>query len=121
MAPDDADGSGAARYPSGCGTRTNWGGGFQLGVYYITDTCWHFGFCFKSPQWFEPIRIQHGQDELGPPRRQSIRFDYPHDLSLGTAYTGFENWLLACDVRYFDYGDAAGFGTPAGFNAERQR
>ena len=29
-------------------------------------------------------------------------------ISVGTAYTGFDRWLLACDVRYFDYADAAG-------------
>ena len=38
-------------------------------------------------------------------------------LSLGTAYTGFEKWLLACDVRYFDYHNTAGYGDPAGFDA----
>jgi long-chain fatty acid transport protein len=114
VAPDDADGSGAPRYPSGCGTRTNWGGGFQVGAYYITDNCWHLGFTFKSPQWFEPIRV-NTQDELGFPRHESIHFDYPMILSLGTAYSGFEKWLLACDVRYIDYGHAAGFGNAAGF------
>jgi long-chain fatty acid transport protein len=116
VSPDDADGSGAPTYPSGCGTRANWGGGFQVGAYYITDNSWHFGFCFKSQQWFEPIRV-NTQNELGLPRRESVRFDYPLVLSLGAAYAGFENWLLACDVRYFDYENAAGFGDPAGFDA----
>ena len=115
LVPPDADeGRGALRYPSGCGTRTNWGGGFQVGAYYITDSAWHWGFTFKSPQWFEPIRI-NTEDELGLPRRRVIRFDYPMIVSLGTAYSGIENWLFACDVRYFDYAHAAGFGDPAGF------
>jgi long-chain fatty acid transport protein len=114
VAPDNAAGTGY-NYPSGCGTRTNWGGGFQVGAYYITDSCWHFGFTFKSPQWFEPIRI-NTQDELGFPREESIRFDYPMVLSAGAAYSGFEKWLLACDVRYFDYAHATGFGDPAAFD-----
>jgi len=38
-------------------------------------------------------------------------------ISLGTAYSGFENWLFACDVRYFDYAGTAGFGNAAGFDA----
>jgi long-chain fatty acid transport protein len=113
VAPDNAAGTGY-NYPSGCGTRSNWGGGFQVGAYYITDNCWHFGFTFKSPQWFEPIRI-NTQDELGFPREEKIHFDYPMVLSLGTAYSGFDRWLLACDVRYFDYGHATGFGDPAAF------
>ncbi|MHB1033309.1 MAG: OmpP1/FadL family transporter [Pirellulales bacterium] len=116
VSPDDADGNGVPQYPSGSGTRYNWGGGFQAGVYYITDSLWHFGFSFKSPQWSEPIRI-NTENELGYPRRESVRFDYPLILSLGTAYSGVENWVFACDVRYFDYAHAAGFGDSAGFDA----
>ena len=38
-------------------------------------------------------------------------------LSWGAAYSGFQKWLLACDLRDFDYHDAAGFGDGAGFDA----
>ena len=114
-APDDSDGSMVPRYPAGCATRYAWGGGFQAGVYYVTDACWQFGFSFKSPQWFEPYRF-NTTTEVGLPRQDSVHFDYPMILSLGTAYTGFQNWLLACDVRYFDYHNTAGFGDPAGFS-----
>jgi long-chain fatty acid transport protein len=38
-------------------------------------------------------------------------------LSVGWAYTGFERWLIACDVRYFDYENTAGFGDPAAFDS----
>ncbi|MFN7131642.1 MAG: hypothetical protein ACK4N5_06140, partial [Myxococcales bacterium] len=41
----------------GTSTRTNWGGGFQVGAYYITDADWHLGASYKSPQWIEPARI----------------------------------------------------------------
>jgi long-chain fatty acid transport protein len=116
VAPDDADGSLVARYPVSATTRYSWGGGFQLGAYYVTDAAWQFGFSFKSPQWFEPYHY-NAADEVGGPRREVGRFDYPMILSLGTAYTGFEKWLLACDVRYFDYHNTAGYGDPAGFDA----
>ena len=114
--PDDADGSGASTYPPGGGSRYHWGAGFQVGVYYITDNCWHLGFSLKSPQWFEPIRFKT-ENEIGLPRSESVNFDYPMILSLGTAYRGFQDWLFACDVRYFDYRNTAGFGDPAAFDA----
>ncbi len=113
-APDDADGSLVARYPTGCATRYGWGGGFQAGIYYAANCRWQFGFTFKSPQWFEPFRY-NTVDEAGLPRLEKVHFDYPLILSLGTAYRGFERWLLACDVRYFDYANTAGFGDAAGF------
>lgn len=116
VAPDDADGDGFATYPSGNGTRYDWGGGFHVGAYYVTDDCWHLGCSFKSRQWFEPIRV-NTSDELGRPRQESVHFDYPMILSLGTAYSGYKNWLFACDVRYFDYSGTPGFGDPAAFDA----
>ena len=115
VAPDDADGSLAARYPAGCATRYAWGGGFQVGVYYAANERWQYGFSFKSPQWFEPFRYNTA-DEAGMPHLEKVHFDYPLILSLGTAYTGFERWLLACDVRYFDYRNTAGYGDPAGYS-----
>ncbi len=115
VAPDDSAGTGYT-YPTGDSTRYHFGGGFQLGVYYAADEGWNFGFCFKSPQWFETFN-SNTVDELGRPEVASARFDYPLILSLGTSYTGIENWLFACDVRYFNYGGTAGFGSPAAFNA----
>ena len=114
--PDDGDGSLVARYPSGCSTRYSWGGGFQAGVYYAANPCWQYGFTFKSPQWFEPFRY-NTSTEAGLPRQEEVRFDYPMIMSLGTAYTGFERWLIACDVRYYDYQAAAGFGDAATYSA----
>ena len=57
--PNDADGSGAASYPPGRGTRFSWGGGAQLGLYYITERCWHLGASVKTPQWMEDYRIHN--------------------------------------------------------------
>jgi long-chain fatty acid transport protein len=92
------------------GTRYAWGGGFQVGVYYNLNACWHFGASLKSPQWMEPFRF-NTEDELGRPRQVEFRLNYPMIISLGTSYTGFDKWILACDVRYFDYANTTGFGS----------
>jgi long-chain fatty acid transport protein len=107
---------GATGYPASDGTRYHFGGGFQVGVYYTANEAWHFGVCFKSPQWFERFDA-NTVDASGVPEVASVRFNYPLILSFGTSYTGIENWLFACDVRYFNYAGAAGFGSPAVFDA----
>jgi len=112
--PDDANGDAFPSYPSGRGNRYHFGGGAQMGIYYITDSCWHFGSSIKSPQWFEEFHF-FTEDENGAPRQAEIDFDYPMIVSLGTAYAGFEKWLMACDVRYLDYENTDGFG-PSGFD-----
>lgn len=116
VAPDDGDGSGQARYPSGCATRYSWGGGFQAGVYFKANDCWQYGFTFKSPQRFEKFRY-NSANEVGLPRQETVELSYPMILSLGTAYRGFDRWLIACDVRYFDYANTKGFGDAAGYKA----
>jgi long-chain fatty acid transport protein len=113
--PDDANGDGFPSYPSGRGTRVHWGGGAQLGVYYIHDCYWHFGASIKSPQWMEDFRF-HSEDELGFPRVVKTKFDLPMIISMGLAYSGRENLLLAVDFRYVDYENTDGFGDPAGFD-----
>jgi long-chain fatty acid transport protein len=62
----------------------------------------------KSPQWFETFRFQ-AADELGRPRTLKFRFDYPLMVSAGAAYTGFDRWTLAADVRFIDYHNTKGF------------
>jgi long-chain fatty acid transport protein len=96
-------------WSSGVGTRYVWGGGVQVGAYYKTDNCWNFGAALSSPNWTEPFRFQ-SVDEHGLPR-ETVKYslDYPLVASIGTSYTGFENWIFACDVRYFDYADTTGF------------
>ncbi len=107
--PDDADGDGYFSYPDASGTLYHWGAGFQAGVYYTTDVGWHLGACLKSPQWFETFRFE-SEDELGRPQQYQADFDYPLIVSVGAAYSGFDKTMLACDLRYFDYAGAAGFG-----------
>jgi long-chain fatty acid transport protein len=108
-APDDADGSGVPHYPAGRGTRYSWGGGAELGVYYITEKCWHWGASIKSPQWMEDFRM-HTENELGLPYTAKYKFDLPMIVSVGTAYSGIEDLVVAVDLRYFDYRNTDGFG-----------
>lgn len=116
IAPDDADGSGAARYPSGNGTRYNWGGGAQIGAYFITESCWHFGASLKSPQWMEDFRF-FTESETGAPRIGKVKVDLPMVFSLGTAYSGIAHTVFAVDVRYYDYKNTDFFGAH-GYNAD---
>jgi long-chain fatty acid transport protein len=95
-------------YGPGTGTRYAWGGGFQAGLYYTTDYCWNFGVSFKSAQWFEPLRF-NSNDALGNPVFDKVNFQLPSITSIGASYTGFDRWLYAVDVRWFDYEDASGF------------
>lgn len=88
---------------SGYGNRVHWGGGIQGGIYYASDSCWRAGFTIKSPQWFETFRFFTKDGVL------TFNLDYPMILSGGLAYYGWEQWVFAADVRYFDYSNTAGF------------
>lgn len=106
--PDDANGDGRFTYPPGYGSRTHYGGGAQLGLYYIANECWRFGASIKSPLWFEDFRF-FTQNELGLPRTERFDLDLPMILSLGTSYSGIDRLLWAMDVRYFDYKNTNGY------------
>ncbi|MFO0012175.1 MAG: OmpP1/FadL family transporter [Planctomycetota bacterium] len=112
---DSANSNGT--YPSGRASEYEWGGGFQFGVYYILNDAWRFGSSFKSTQWMSTFRY-NGEDANGLPREMSADFELPMVLSVGTSYAGIENWLIALDVRYFDYGNTAGFGDAAVFQPD---
>lgn len=115
-APNDADGSLLPRYPSGRGVRTHWGGGVQLGAYYETEEGVHLGASWKSPHWMETFRF-HTEDELGQPAVGRFDLDLPMIISLGAAYSGWQDWVLALDVRYLDYANTDGF-RDSGFNPD---
>ncbi len=108
-APDDADGSGQPRYPSGRGTKLQWGGGFQLSTHYKASPCLSFGAMFKSPQWFDAFEVT-GTDESGMPRDLSFDVDLPMIISVGMASTAIQNTVLAVDLRYVDNKNTDGFG-----------
>ena len=93
----------AAAPTPGSGNRVHWGAGIQLGVYYIADNNWHYGATVKSPQWFEDFRF------FTPTGVTKFALDYPMIISLGAAYSGFDNWIVAIDARYFDFNNTDGF------------
>jgi long-chain fatty acid transport protein len=105
---------GANGYPSARASRYAWGGGAQFGVYYIKD-CLHLGASLKTTSWMEDFRF-FSQDPAGAPTTLKASVDLPMILSLGAAYSGVEDWVLSTDVRYFDYSNTAGFGSPAVFD-----
>ena len=90
---------------SGRGTRWAWGGGVQVGVYYIGPRGWSWGASVKSPQWFEDFRFKTEDGGVA-----KLDIDFPMIVSLGGSYTGWDRWLLAVDVRFFDYKNVQGFG-----------
>jgi long-chain fatty acid transport protein len=106
--PNDANGDTFFTYGPGTSARTIFGGGFQLGTYYITDFGFHFGASYKSPQWFEDLR-SNSVDELGAPVTLRADIDLPSITSLGMAFDGFDRLLFATDVRYYAWADADGF------------
>jgi len=115
-APDNA-GGGSPTYPEGTHTRYHWGGGFQIGTYLATDTCWNFGAAYKSPQWFEEFSY-HSTNEVGAPRDFSTKLSLPAIVSLGVSWTGVENVVTGVDIRYIDWANADLFGDPASFRGD---
>ncbi len=112
---DSANSNGT--YPSGRASEYEWGGGFQVGMFYIVNDAWRVGSSFKSKQWISTFHYD-GQDENGLPRQMSADFDLPMIISVGTSYIPMENWLIALDIRYFDYGNTDGFGDAAVFQPD---
>lgn len=113
--PDDSNHNGLATYPSATHGSYTWGAGFQTGIFYAGPAGWNLGVSFKSPQWLDDFRF-NATDELGRPRLLKFHFGYPLIASLGTAYTGWERWVFAADVRYIDYHHTPGF-SGIGFDA----
>ena len=97
------------QFPDSSGTRYHFGGGAQVGLFYIPNCNWRFGATLKSPQWFEEFRYK-SQDSNGLPVNARLKFDYPMIASVGTAYYGMPGVVWAFDVRYFDYENTDGFG-----------
>ncbi len=106
--PDDANGDGIATYPSGANAAKSWGMGGQVGVFFRGDAGWNFGASYKTTQWLQSFSF-NSTDELGNLRQLKEDMDFPAIVSLGTAYTGFEKWTLAADLRYIDYSHTNGF------------
>ena len=100
--------SGYPVYPPLNNGTYQWGGGFQGGVFYKTDTYWQFGASFKSPQWFNAFQF-NSHDPGGTAQSYKVQVNAPMIVSLGTAYAGYERLLLALDLRYLDYSNTQPF------------
>lgn len=107
-APDNAAGTGFATYPALTHGTYRWGGGFQLGAFYVSDYDLQFGASFKSTQWFENFEY-NSKDQIGAPRNVQVPFNAPMIVSLGSAYTGIQRLLIAVDARYLDYRNTTGY------------
>ncbi|MCA9130634.1 MAG: outer membrane protein transport protein [Planctomycetales bacterium] len=103
-------------YSAGRATRYHWGGGFQVGGYYIYSPTLRFGASLKSPTWMERFEF-YGQDAVGGPRILTADIDLPLILSLGASLKASNRLLVALDVRFVDFGNTAGLGDPATFDA----
>jgi long-chain fatty acid transport protein len=117
LAAPDAAGGGFATFPPMTNGPLQWGGGFQVGAYYVTERNWNFGASFKSTQWFQSFDY-NSRGQTGAPREVKVGVDVPMIVSIGTAYTGLERTLIAVDARYIDYRNTKPFSqsgfTPAG-------
>lgn len=100
-------------FPAATQSRPYWGGGFQVGIFFTPNDLWNFGASYKSPQWFELFEY-NSKDEIGRARTLSLELQFPSVISLGTAYKGFEDTVVAFDLRYFGYGNAKLFGEEPG-------
>ena len=99
----------APSYPSGLQGRSRAGGGFQFGIYYEANEDWSFGASIKSPQWFDTYRFNSLNPTNGHAATPSFNIDFPLTGSVGFAYKGIQNLLLATDFRILDYRDTNGF------------
>ena len=111
---NDANGDGVFTWPNGTGTRTHWGGGLQAGLFYRCGNGWNVGASYKSRQWFEQLSY-NSEDEEGLPLGFTTPLDLPAIASLGVAYDGWEDILVAVDVRHTDYEHTRPFGRAATF------
>lgn len=114
IAPPNPNGT----YAPGTHSRMVWGGGFQVGAYYMLDGGWQLGASYKSNQWMESIPFQT-VDNLGRPRSANFTFNIPSVTSIGVGYTGIERWTFATDLRYVSYDNTDGF-RQSGFAANGQ-
>ena len=106
---DNANGDIVSTYPRGQGSRYTWGGGANLGLFYLVNDSWRFGASVKTPRWMEEFRF-HTEDEIGNPLVGRFDVELPMVVSVGTSFGSTNSGLVAVDVRYVDYENAAGFG-----------
>ncbi|MDO5554021.1 MAG: outer membrane protein transport protein [Planctomycetia bacterium] len=97
-----------AEWGKGAGTRYTWGCGFQVGLFYETDANWNFGFSYRSQTWAEkfPYNVTTAD---GNDHEARFRLRFPPVYIFGISYDGFEDTIIGCDMKYFDYAKTPGF------------
>jgi long-chain fatty acid transport protein len=98
--------------PAAYQQRPFWGGGFQVGAYFVMNENWNLGFSYKSPIWQERWGY-NSATATGGPNRVGVQASLPEMFSWGIAYKGFERTLIDLDLRYLDYANTDLFGTAA--------
>jgi len=99
---------GGGGYPAANHGQFQWGAGFQVGAFYVTDRFWQFGASFKSTQWFSDFEY-NSSGPTGIAQTPQFGLDAPMIISLGTAYTGIDRMLFALDGRYLNYSGTHGY------------
>jgi long-chain fatty acid transport protein len=92
------------------GTKYTWGGGINVGAYYDFKNHWRAGFTYKSPMWANALEYTGTKKSGGEPVKNEFQLNLPMILGLGVSFDGIDKTVIACDVRYFDYENAKGFG-----------
>jgi long-chain fatty acid transport protein len=110
--PDDANGDTFFTYPPATGSKNVWGLGAQGGLFYEGPAGVNLGVSVRSPVWFQRFQM-NSRNELGVGQEVTTQLNYPMIVSMGAAYTGIKDVLLALDVRYVDFASTQAFGEPA--------
>jgi long-chain fatty acid transport protein len=100
---------GLPTFPGATNARPNWGGGFQVGLFYELNQNWNLGFSYKSPIWQERWNFNSTTPDLAP-RRIGLQASLPEIFSWGVAYKGLPKTLIDLDLRYLDYANSELFG-----------
>jgi long-chain fatty acid transport protein len=101
--------NGNGTFPAATHGRPYWGAGFKIGALYSPAEEWDFGLAYHSPHWMETL-VWNSSDENGVAQTLRLPFTLPSIISMGAAYKGIPNTLLAVDVRWFDYTNAQTLG-----------
>ena len=90
-------------------TAYTYGIGVNFGAYYDFKNHFKVGFLLKSPMWADSFKFAGADPVTGAHTRETFNFNLPMVVGGGVSYDGFKNWLLAFDIRYFDYHNTRGF------------
>ncbi len=107
--PSRASADAPFEFPAATNNRPFWGGGFRVGILANVVPQLDVGFSYTSPQWFETWQF-NTRDASGNPELLKLTANLPAIYSWGLGYRPTDRLLLATDLRYFDWSNAALFG-----------